>query len=416
MLYLTLDEIKKHLNIDSDFTDDDSYLESLETVAVELIQKHIDHALNLLEVDGQLPLSLKQGILLCVGNFYNNRESIAYTSSHEIPSNLQWILDLYQYYDSTSESGGDSDIDKKITELEKKITELVTAIESKADQSVIDTLTSDINTLTTTVSSLSTTISTKLDIDTFTTYQSTVDTKFDNIEKEIVTSGKVQDVQVNGTSVLDNRIAKIDLTGYAASSDLEPIQTQVATNQKNIKTNADNIISVKEDISQVEDDILTLEGKIPTKTSQLENDSNYYKPGDALIIQDNEVVMKNSSGISVMVAEFSNNNIDLFEGTFTYRESGPFIVSSDIEVTDGTIMAFKDNSTISLMSDDQTLNIQCTGISLGDGTAKQLYSTDGNTYDISSLESSVSTNTSNISSIQTTIGNIDTLLTTILNG
>lgn len=227
---------------------------------------------------------------------------------------------------------------------------------------------------------------------------------------------KIDDVQVNGTSVVKDKVAKIDLTGYAASSDLEPIQTQVATNQKNIKTNADNIISVKEDISQVEDDILTLEGKMPTKTSQLENDSNYYKPGDALIIQDNEVVMKNSSGIGVKVAEFSNNNIDLFEGTFTYRESGPFIVSSDIDVTEGTIMTFKGNSMISLMSDDQTLNIQSTGISLGDGTAKQLYSTDGNTYDISSLESSVSTNTSNISSIQTTIGNIDTLLTTILNG
>jgi hypothetical protein len=33
MDYLTLDEIKKHLNIDNWFTDDDSYLEGLAEVA-----------------------------------------------------------------------------------------------------------------------------------------------------------------------------------------------------------------------------------------------------------------------------------------------------------------------------------------------------------------------------------------------
>lgn len=416
MIYLTLDEIKKHLNIDSDFIEDDTYLESLETVAVELIQKHIDHSLNLLEVDGQLPLSLRQGILLCIGNFYNNRESVAYASSHEVPSNLQWILDLYQYYDSTSESGGDTDIDKKITELEQKIKELVEAIESKADQSVIDTLTSEINTLSTTVSTLSNTVSTKLDTTTFTEYQTAVDTKFDNIEKEMAKAGKIDDVQVNGTSVVKDKVAKIDLTEYATSSDLSDIQSQVTDNKKSIETNASNIISVKENISQVEDDIYTLKSEIPTKTSQLENDSNYYKPGDALIIKDNEVVMRNSSGIGVMIAEFSDNNIDLFEGTFRYPELGHFTINSDIDVTEGSIMTFQSGSSIFLISDNQSLNIQSTGISLEDGTAKQLYSTDGNTYDISSLESSVSTNTSNISSIQNTIGNIDTLLTTILNG
>lgn len=472
MLYLTLDEIKKHLNIDSDFTEDDAYLESLETVAVELIQKHIDHSLNLLEVDGKLPLSLQQGILLCIGNFYNNRESVAYAQSHEVPSNLQWILDLYQYYDSTTESGGDSDIDKKITELEAKIKELVVAIEAKADQSVIDTLTSDIANLSNTVSkiqstvdavepkitaldssvasiqsevttfksdvdksisNLSNTVSTKLDTTTFTEYQTTVDTKFDNIEKEISTAGKIQDVQVNGKSVVSDKVAKIDLSGYATSSTIESIQSQVSTNTTNIGTNSKNISSIKSDVSTIKGDITTLSNKIPTKTSQLTNDSNYYSTDQPLNIKGESINFYYPTGSYSTLVELDNDDqLCFLDKLFYYPDNGNPYFAGDFDVKNGSVVSFTNNSSITLYSDDDNvlLTIQHEGISLSGGTANQLFSANGKTYDIGGLQSSVSTNTSNIkintnnisalttrvTTLESTVANIDTLLTTILNG
>ena len=455
MKYLTLDQIKKHLNIDNDFTEDDSYLESLETVSVELIQKHIDHSLNLLEVDGQLPLSLQQGILLCIGNFYNNRESVAYASTHEIPSNLQWILDLYQYYDSTSESGGDSDVEKKITELETKIKELVNAIESKADQSTIDTLTTTINTLSTDVSSLSNTVSTKLDTTTFTDYQTTVDTKFDNIEKEMTKAGKIDDVQVNGQSVVEDKVAKIDLTSYATSDTISSLNTRITQDEVQINTVSSQVTKLDDRVTTIKDSIPTKTSQltndsgfltshqsladyaktadvntalakkadttaIPTKVSQLENDVYYVKEGEGIFISNSgEIEMESKDGVNIILSTWTNEDDDLtlLNGFFVYPYDGNPYITSDFNIKNGSILTLDDNSTISLFgSDDKTLNISSSGLSLGDGSATKLFSSDGKTYDIASLESKVSTNATAISTINTTIGNIDTLLTTILNG
>ena len=41
-MFLELSQIKKHLNIDTDYIDDDEYLLFLYDVAVDAIQKHID--------------------------------------------------------------------------------------------------------------------------------------------------------------------------------------------------------------------------------------------------------------------------------------------------------------------------------------------------------------------------------------
>ena len=45
-MYVTLEEAKKHLNIDDSFKDDDSYINSLILVAEDAIEKNTDIALN----------------------------------------------------------------------------------------------------------------------------------------------------------------------------------------------------------------------------------------------------------------------------------------------------------------------------------------------------------------------------------
>lgn len=86
--------------MDESFHDDDSYLEALGDVVEEVTEKHIDVSLKKLTADnnGKIPTPLKQAMLLLIGNFYANRESVAFASSAEIPLSYSYLLSLYQNY------------------------------------------------------------------------------------------------------------------------------------------------------------------------------------------------------------------------------------------------------------------------------------------------------------------------------
>ena len=103
-MYLQLYQLKKHLNIDDQFHDDDEYLVDLAKVAENAVQKHIDTELSELEdEDGQLPMPLVQAMLLMVGTFYAKRESIAFASSTEVPLAYDYFLSLYKNYNGPHE-------------------------------------------------------------------------------------------------------------------------------------------------------------------------------------------------------------------------------------------------------------------------------------------------------------------------
>lgn len=99
-MYLDLERIKKHLNIDESFTDDDNYLMSLYDVAEATVQQHIDNRLDeiCLANGGNLPSPLAQAILLMIGNLYANRESVSYSSAIEVPLSYGYLCDLYKNY------------------------------------------------------------------------------------------------------------------------------------------------------------------------------------------------------------------------------------------------------------------------------------------------------------------------------
>ena len=102
-MLLELDRIKKHLNIDADFTDDDEYIEFLESVSEDLVQKHIDKKFDdIIAEEGALPNALLHAILLFIGNMYDNRESVAYANPSEVPQSLTYILNMYRDYENAN--------------------------------------------------------------------------------------------------------------------------------------------------------------------------------------------------------------------------------------------------------------------------------------------------------------------------
>lgn len=98
-MYLDLDIIKKHLNLDDDFVADDEYLKQLAEVAENAVSIHIDRDfLELEDEEGNLPPALQHALLLLIANYYNNRESVTNVSANNIPFSYNYLLDLFKNY------------------------------------------------------------------------------------------------------------------------------------------------------------------------------------------------------------------------------------------------------------------------------------------------------------------------------
>lgn len=100
MKYLNLGIIKKHLNVDDYFHDDDKYIETLGDVAEEMVATHLDNKLHIIanNNDGILPMPIQHAMLLLIGNLYQNREGIAFGAVNDIPHSYDYLLNQYKNY------------------------------------------------------------------------------------------------------------------------------------------------------------------------------------------------------------------------------------------------------------------------------------------------------------------------------
>lgn len=100
MRFLELNQIKKHLNIDDDFKDDDLYLESLGDVAEQIVSCHINNCLKEFH-KSNIPAPIVHACLLMVGSLYANRESISNTVNQELPLGYRYLLAPYKNYSNS---------------------------------------------------------------------------------------------------------------------------------------------------------------------------------------------------------------------------------------------------------------------------------------------------------------------------
>ena len=83
---LSLDEVKEFLRID--VPDEDGYLNVLILLASEMVQNY----LRLDELPQEMPLALKQAMLIIAGYFYENREGI----KEGMPDVVYMLLNPYR--------------------------------------------------------------------------------------------------------------------------------------------------------------------------------------------------------------------------------------------------------------------------------------------------------------------------------
>ena len=97
MEFLTIDELKQQCVIDTDFNDDNDYLEALGSTAEELVEQEIDCDLNHVVAanGGEIPKPLKHAMKIIVEYFYNNRGS---DDVAQIPEAFFHMCKLYRRY------------------------------------------------------------------------------------------------------------------------------------------------------------------------------------------------------------------------------------------------------------------------------------------------------------------------------
>jgi hypothetical protein len=100
MTYITLDQAKKHLNLDDCFCEDDDYIIQLIDVAEATVEENICRKLSDMEGDdGVIPSPLCHAILLLVGNFYSNREPVVVGATpSKLPLSFEHLISLYRDY------------------------------------------------------------------------------------------------------------------------------------------------------------------------------------------------------------------------------------------------------------------------------------------------------------------------------
>ena len=109
MAYTTLANLKSHLNIESSFTGDDTYLTGIITVAELSIDDYcnggmdgychdvalpIPNTLNLV----LMPATVKHAALLLAAHFYLTRSIVSFAQGVEIPYSFKFLLNPYRTY------------------------------------------------------------------------------------------------------------------------------------------------------------------------------------------------------------------------------------------------------------------------------------------------------------------------------
>lgn len=98
-MYISLDLAKKHLNLESSYTEDDEYILMLIDAAEQAVRVHVNDDLEEIaeKNGGCIPTPLFQAMLLQLGNLYQNREIVG-TKTTALPFSYQYLIDLYRNY------------------------------------------------------------------------------------------------------------------------------------------------------------------------------------------------------------------------------------------------------------------------------------------------------------------------------
>ena len=95
MAFIEVSELKKQLNIELDFTEDDGYLATLTDVAEQAIKSYCNGGLDTVT---NAPTPVKQAALLLAAHLYLSRTTVSFAQGYEIPYSFKFLLNPYRVF------------------------------------------------------------------------------------------------------------------------------------------------------------------------------------------------------------------------------------------------------------------------------------------------------------------------------
>lgn len=96
-MVVTIDETKRHLNLDEDFVGDDLYI----TDIIKVSEYAVMNRLRMSSIDSfgdNVPPPIRHAILLFISNLYNNRDPVAFGQPYKLPMSIDYLLNPYVNY------------------------------------------------------------------------------------------------------------------------------------------------------------------------------------------------------------------------------------------------------------------------------------------------------------------------------
>lgn len=105
LMLLTLEEIKRQLRLEEDYSDEDSLLEAFSKAVQARTETYLNRKLYDAasgipadDPDGLvLPDDIRLGMLLLVTHFYENRSSVTEVENTEMPQSYTWLVGPYRF-------------------------------------------------------------------------------------------------------------------------------------------------------------------------------------------------------------------------------------------------------------------------------------------------------------------------------
>lgn len=95
--YVTLEELKQHLNVDFDI--DDAYICGLIIPVQLLIEAYLNNPLESYVKDGEIDRRIWHATRILVANYYANREEITFATPNIIPGHVALLLQPLKRYE-----------------------------------------------------------------------------------------------------------------------------------------------------------------------------------------------------------------------------------------------------------------------------------------------------------------------------
>jgi hypothetical protein len=97
---MNIQELKRQLNIEAEYTDDDIILQQYLNVAESSVLNYLNYYTGSTSgVTGtNMPAPVLQGILLFAAHLYTTRQIISYGQGYKIPYTFEFLLNPYKEY------------------------------------------------------------------------------------------------------------------------------------------------------------------------------------------------------------------------------------------------------------------------------------------------------------------------------